>query len=371
MNATLQRRATRAALLLAPLAFAAPAHAQLVYHGFDRVDQSDATFVSITSADMLGLEAVPARSFSCTVAWGIRDSAGETAAALSAGTLTGAAVGKAPIDPAVQQQLNGLLHGRGGADGIAAGLAPAGSTLGAQTAAQMLARRLDGLLAAAERMDPARPGVATPTRLSAALSAFDDYLDATPTAFLAQPSDEFLAVHAVLSALVTASIEHNGRPEIRATGAGGGLACALVADSRHDVPQMSTITDERRPFGECMLHPSGPLQVYGMITSSGDTLAMMDGVERPLREVYPAVRDASEFAWYHAATDPVVGGQRYVKWAMPREMLPGSIAPFAEYEGITVYAAPGVARPNAIYLPVGGCWFHEYRLARTSSAVRG
>jgi hypothetical protein len=51
--------------------------------------------------------------------------------------------------------------------------------------------------------------------------------------------------------------------------------------------------------------------------------------------------------------------------------VPGSMAPLTLTHGVTVYAAPGVARPNAVYVPVGGCRFHEYRLARTSSNVRG
>jgi hypothetical protein len=93
MNAPQPRRLAGAALILASLATAVPARAQLVYHGFSRIDQSDATFVSITSADMLGLEAVPVRSYSCTVAWGIRDAAADTGASLAAGRLGRAAAG--------------------------------------------------------------------------------------------------------------------------------------------------------------------------------------------------------------------------------------------------------------------------------------
>jgi hypothetical protein len=112
--------------------------------------------------------------------------------------------------------------------------------------------------------------------------------------------------------------------------------------------------------------------VYGLITSSGDSLAVVQGEEQPLREAFPAAQDASDLAWYHAATNPELNGQRYVKWGSPREMAPGSMVPFAEYEGVTIYAAPGVQRPGVVYVPVGGgCVFHEYRLDRNSAAVRG
>lgn len=109
MNAPQPRRLAGAALILASLAAAMPARAQLVYHGFSRIDQSDATFVSITSADMLGLEAVPVRSYSCTVAWGIRTSAEAAAQSLSAGTLSGAAVGAEALPASIQRELLALL----------------------------------------------------------------------------------------------------------------------------------------------------------------------------------------------------------------------------------------------------------------------
>lgn len=373
MNASQPRRRACAALVLASLAAAIPAQAQLVYHGFSRVDQSDATFVSITSADMLGLEAVPVRSYSCTVAWGVRTSAEATGASMAAGTLSGAAVGAGELPADVQRELLALMHGRSSGARIAAGLARAGSSRAAQAAAAALVRRLDGLLAAAERMDPARPGVAAPTRLSAAISAFDDYLDASSSVFLASPSAELLAVHAVLTRLVNGGIENHGRPETRAVPGSGGLACAVAGVHEEVTPQGrdSSMEDERRPFAMCTVQETGPVQVYGLITSSGDSLAVVEGEERMLREAFPAVPTAVEQSWYHAGANLTIGRDGYGKWSGVRELVPGSVALFGRFEGVNVYAAPGVPRPNSVYVPVGGCNFQEYRLNRANANLRG
>jgi hypothetical protein len=369
MNAPLPRRRAGAALLLASLAAALPAQAQLVYTGFGRIDQSDATFVSITSADMLGLESVPVRSYSCTVAWGVRIKGAEAGQALAVGTLTGAAAGGAPIRADVQQDLHALLYGRGSGVRIVAGLAPGGSSRAAEAAAVTLVRRLDGLLAAAERMDPARPGVAAPTRLSAAITAFDDYLDASSPAFLAEPSDALLGVHAVLTRMVNGGISNHGRVETAAVP--GGLACAAVMGEEDFTPLDSSISEESRPFSMCEAQEGGPVEVYGLITSSGDSLAIVEGEERRLREAYPALASATEHGWYHSGADLMLGRERFVKHGSPVALVPRSVALFTRHEGVNVYAAPGVPRPVVVYLPVNGCIFQGYRSARTSSNARG
>jgi hypothetical protein len=369
MNAPLPRRRAGAALLLASLAAAVPAQAQLVYTGFGRIDQSDATFVSITSADMLGLESVPVRSYSCTVAWGVRIKGAEAGEALAAGTLTGAAAGGAPIRADVQQDLHALLYGRGSGVRIVAGLAPTGSSRRAEAAAVTLVRRLEGLLAAAERMNPARPGVAAPTRLSAAIAAFDDYLDASSTAFLAEPSDALLGVHAVLTRMVNGGVENDGRVETAAVP--GGLACAAVMGEEDITPLDDSTREEPRPFDMCTVQESGPVKIFGQITPSGDSLAFVQGTELRLRDAYPAPVSVTEFAWYHSGAELRLGRDRYVKFGSTRELLPGSVALFARYEGVNVYAAPGLPRPTIVFLPVNGCVFQGYTSASSSSNARG
>lgn len=363
MNALQPRRLAGAAILLAALAAAVPARAQLVYHGFSRIDQSDATFVSITSADMLGLEAVPVRSYSCTVAWGVRTSADSTGRMLAAGTLSGAAAGAGALPADVQGELLALLYGRGSGSRIAGALAPAGSGRRAQASAAALVRRLDGLFAVAGRMDPARPGVAAPTRVAAALSAFNDYLDASSSAFLATPPAELLAVHAALTRLVNGGIENHGRAETRAV-PGSGLACAVAGVHEEVTPggRDSSMDDEMRPFSMCTVAEAGPVQVYGFITPSGDSLAVVEGEQRALREAYPAVPTAAETPWYHADAKMALGRDRYARWSGIRQLVPGSVALFGRHEGVNVYAAPGVPRPKQVYVPVGGCGFQGYEL---------
>lgn len=369
MNAPRTRPLAAAALFAALAAWSAPAQAQLVYRDFHRVDQSDVTGLSMTTADMLGLEAAPVRSFSCTVAWGVRTSASSTARSLERGTVTGAAAGSRTLRTDVQQDLHALLYGRGSGMRIAAGLAPTGSSREAELAAVALVRALDGLFSSAERMDPARPGIAAPTRFSAAIAAWDDYLDASTVEFLSAPTDELLAVHAVLTRMVNEAIENHGRVETVAVP--GGLACAGVMDEEDFTPMDSSISEELRPFEMCTVQEYGPVQVYGQITASGDSLAIVEGTERPLRDAYPAATPVTESSWYHGGADLMLGRERYVKYGSTRELIPGSVALFTRHEGVNVYAVPGVPRPNAVYLPVGGCVFHEYRLARTSSNARG
>ena len=354
-------RAAAGALALAA-AMAAPAHGQLVYKDFFRVDQSDVTGVSITSVDLLGLEAGSVASFECVVAWGVRTTANDVERDLASGTLRGAGAGAGVVRRDVQDDLLSVLLGQGGGgagERLAAGLAPAADRHGARAAAELV-RRMDGLLAVTGRMDPARPGQAAPSRLHAAVSAYDAYLDASSEAFLASPPDEVAGVQAVLSRLVAAAIEHHGRTAMRA--GGGALSCAPPPPPPSPAPRTPEETLSERPISACVVGEQGPERAYGMVDlETGDTTAVVRGERLPWREAYPAARTASAERWYVEDRVIELGGRKWVRFGVERELPPGSVRPFARHGAVTMYAAPGVTRPSAVYVPVDECLFREYR----------
>jgi len=94
------------------LPLATPAAAQRIVPGFSRSDQSDVTGVSVTSADMLGLEPGVAKSYTCPVAWGVRNAAVTVAAELSGERLRPTLVAAPAIGSAVQADLGSVLAGQ-------------------------------------------------------------------------------------------------------------------------------------------------------------------------------------------------------------------------------------------------------------------
>ena len=177
-----------AALLLG----APPAGAQRVVSGFGRINQSDVTGPAVTSGDLLGFDFGTAQSVTCAAAWGIRTEGRALDSALQSLTLT-------PLDSAdrvlwegAQRDLSRLLAGGPGSRragrNVRDALAPA-SNRGARRTAGRLVERLEGLLGAVLRMDPADPGRGAPTQLYAAVGAWADA--ATP---LARPDRVHLTV---------------------------------------------------------------------------------------------------------------------------------------------------------------------------------
>jgi len=123
-------------------------------------------------------------------------------------------------------------------------------------------------------------------------------------------------------------------------------------------------THATRPFTACMAQASGPVQVFGMIDDeTGDTVAVVRGNRLPLRTAYPAVPSAAAARWFARGESIRVGATTYVRTGPTRELAPGSVAAFARYAGIPVYAAPGASRPGSVYVPLDGCRFQEFRAA--------
>ena len=171
-------------------------------------------------------------------------------------------------------------------------------------------------------------------------------------------------MHAALTRLVSGGIRNHGRAETRAV-PGSGLACAWAPEDEEVTPDGddSSMNEEMRPFSMCTVAEAGPVEVYGFITPSGDSLAVVGGEERALREAYPTLPTATEAPWYHADARLNFGLDiRYARWSGIRQLVPGSVTLFGNYEGVNVYGPPGVATPKRVYVPVGGCRFQGYEL---------
>ncbi|HEX8691251.1 MAG TPA: hypothetical protein VF746_02325 [Longimicrobium sp.] len=355
MNAPFVRRLLWGALALLPAALAPAAGAQVVYPGFSRSDQSDVTFVSLTTADMLGLEPGVAKSYSCPVAWGVRNAAQTVAADLSGQRLRPTLVAAPALGSAVQADLGSVLAGEDSdvaEDRLAAALTPPESRGGA-AAARRLVKHLDGLVAVTSQLNPERPGYMIPSRVNAAVAVYNAYLDAVPESWLESRPEAVLAVGSVLARMVTGAIENHGRTEL-------GASCAPLVSPP---PPAVAAPPPPRPFALCVLAASGPVQVYGLIDAErGDSTVVVAGQRRAFREAYPAQPTAASARWLIEDEDMVLGTRTYKRSGLAREILPGRVARFAEYRGVTVYAEPGVTRPEKVYVPVGECSFQEYAM---------
>ncbi|HEU0299966.1 MAG TPA: hypothetical protein VFR37_10935 [Longimicrobium sp.] len=374
------RRLSRVAALgaAALLLGAAPAAAQRVVAGFARINQSDVTGPAVTSGDLLNFEFGTAQSVSCAAAWGIRTEGRALDAELQSLVLT-------PLDPAdrvlwegAQRDLARLLAGgpgtRAARRNVREALAPA-TNRGARGAAGRLVQRLEGLLGAVLRMDPADPGRGAPTRLYAAVGAWDDYIDASGAAFLADPPNDLLAVQAVLGRLVRAAIEHSARDGDTEVVDAWGLACAplAVAQALPPPPMPPPVVEEA--FEVCVLDGGDFRRVTGVWTpATGDSLVQVGASRRPLAWAYPdRFGYAADASWFGRDRPLVVAGYEYQQWGTPRLARPGEFERRGQYLGVTVFADPdGPFLPDVIYLPSRSpCEVQPYRRTIETHRVRG
>jgi hypothetical protein len=360
-----------AALLLC----ADAAAAQRVVQGFARINQSDVTGPALTSGDQLLFEFGTVQSVSCAAAWGLRTEGRELDQemySLTLGTVDGS--GRV-VWEAAQRDVARLLAG--GREGRLAGRTvlraltpPRNADLRARRAAGELVERLEGLLAEVGRMDPRDPGRGAPTRLYGAVGAWDEFVDASTPAFLADPTDEMLAIQAVLSRLTYAAIRHAARDGDAYRADAFGLACAPVLPVAVEVPVV-----EELPFDLCVLSGGDFRSVAGVhLPATGDSLVEVDGVRRPLREAYPD-RDgyAMGAPWFGRDLPITVGGREYRQWGMSRVVRPGDLVPLTEHRGVRIFMVPGERVPaDVVYVPFrSGCEVQPYRRAAEIHRVRG
>lgn len=378
------KRSSRRVLLAAAvlLASADAAEAQRVVAGFTRINQSDVTGPAVTSGDQLSFEFGRVQSVSCAAAWGLRTEARALGQDLSALTLRAVGEAERVLWEGAQRDLAALLAGGPGAR--AAGrrvrdvLTPASNrSVGARRAAGALVGRLEGLLGEVERMDPRDPGRGAPTRLYASVGAWDDFVDASSDAFLAAPTQDMLAIQAVLGRLTHAAIQHAARDGDTEVVDAFGLACApaSVAPVADVVEPPAAEPVAELPFEVCVLSGGDFRSVWGIhLPLTGDSLVDAGGVRRPLREAYPDLDGyAAGMPWFARELAITAGGAEYRQWGTPRVARPGELERRGEYLGVPVFAEPeGPALPDVIYLPSrAGCQVQPYRRAAEIHRVRG
>lgn len=96
---------------------------------------------------------------------------------------------------------------------------------------------------------------------------------------------------------------------------------------------------------------------------------------RPVREAYPVTDQFAAARPWFVNDEPIVyAGWRYVKYGLPRSMVPGDLVAVGTAGGVTVFAEPGASRSplEVMYLPVSPyCEFQPYTGPETAHAVRG
>ena len=106
-------------------------------------------------------------------------------------------------------------------------------------------------------------------------------------------------------------------------------------------------------------------------SQTGDTL--VNG--RPFSQAYPVVSPpyAAASAWFVRNELLVMGGRRYPKYGLPREIQIDLLERVGEFQGIPVFVEAGVTgRPDVYYVPVRtGCVFQPYQIDYITGGVRG
>jgi hypothetical protein len=364
-STTTMRRTVLIALAMV-FGYSGALEAQRKISGFARSDQSDVSGVIVTTGDQISpmfAEPGSVRGMTCPVAWGVRTAATHSHHLLLNGGMDGTLFPQRQIDPAARQRVLGVLTSDGyGADASAllAVLAPQQNRRAA-AAARALVHELRGLFLEVERIDPAHPGVAGATRLARSVSAYNAYIEASGAEFLAAPPPELYAIHSALHAMVSASIEHEGRVADLTSVDANGLVCAppFVPAPPVETPlQVCVVTDRGIRYVTAVARPE-----------TGEHLALVGGERVPFAEAYPAPVAAN---WLTLREPVRIGAIEYRQFGLSRKVHPDEVGFAGEAGGVDYYVTGDEpAQPTVIYFPVGAeCEMQPYRSVETIR-VRG
>jgi hypothetical protein len=341
-------------------------------HGQDApIQNHDVAGVAVTTADMLGGPGT-VKSFTCPVAWGVRDAADDVARRLDARTYAYAHV-REEASPEAVERVHALLRGDGrtARRAVVVALAPTGvQGSSARQEAGRLAAHLDGMLPNLQTVDPRRPGFRHPTQMASAVDAYNKFVNVSSARYMGDPADEFLVIRGILSELIVASLAHEGRTEFAAdAGQGDVLDCAPPAPAIPPTPTPPPVA-----VRICVMLDDDLQWIAGVvIPATGDTMAIVDGERRPFTEVYP---DRGQYAAGRPdmAERVSFGAEEYVPVGLPFVVAPEEMRPIGRIDGVRVFtrrAQRGTA-PTAIFLPLRqGCVVQEYRPVERVREVRG
>jgi hypothetical protein len=360
----LERAALRGSLAALALVFAAAPAAGQAFGPEQAIQLTDVTGPAITTGDQVAgffADPGPIRTMECPVAWGVRTAADAVFFQLDGGELrpvVGVGAEEMPVvtDRNVLRLLTADPRDRAAADAVVAGLAR-GNNRQAERAARRLVGEAHGLFNTLRRIDPLRPGVVAPTRLSRSVGAFNAFIDASDPAFLAQPSEEFIALHTVFNSLVIASIEHAGRPAEPDVVDARGLACAMLVE-RPEPPAEQAIEF-------CVLLDRDFRDVIGLVRPGvGDTMVIVDGVRRPFAEAYPEADRMPVPDWLVNQEPVTIGGVRYTQFGRARPVRPGELTFAGQAAGAEFFVPHGERAPvpPVIYFPIApNCVVQPYQ----------
>lgn len=376
------------------LSLATSAEAQTVKQGQAAVTDISGTVV--TSGDMVAgmLVGQPGtvQSFFCPEATGVRNAGHLLMAELDLGMMW--VVTQAPgvrlasttleadsrgieerqllLSSKVQEDFLVLLtareHRRFAAEGIHAGLTPpSNSSREASRAARDLVRHLDGLLLATNGMDVHDPGYEVPTLLTRSVARYNAFINASSYEFLGNPTEELLAVEAILSRYIVAAMDYHGDEEA----CGGPLPASTPSVDEEPPPPPAP----ERATTIC-LFTDGDLRDVAAIhfPLTGETMVAVNGERRPIAEVYPEMDFLAAGAELAERDEPITFGDReYLKFGLPRTVSPAEVTRAGEFQGVSIFHDAGAeSPPEVIYIPLAsGCTAQPFQRQELVRQVQG
>jgi len=377
------------------LSFATSAEAQTVKQGQAAVTDISGTVVTTGDmvAGMLVGQPGTVQTFFCPEATGVRNAGHLLMAELDLGMMW--VVTQAPgvrlasttagadsrgteerqllLSSKVQEDFLVLLTARErrgfAAEEIQAGLTPPSNrSREASRAARDLVRHLDGLVVATSGMDVHEPGHEVPTHLTRTVARYNAFINASSDEFLRNPTEELLAVEAILSRYIVAAMDYHGNEEA----CGGPLPASTPPVAAAPPPPPPA---PERATTIC-LFTDGDLRdvaaIYFPLT--GETMVAVDGERKPIAEVYPETDFLAPGAELAERDEPIKFGDReYLKFGLPRSVSPAEVTRAGEFQGVSIFHEVGAeSPPEVIYIPVAsGCTAQPFQRQELVRQVQG
>ena len=306
--------------------------------------------------------------------WAVTQAPGVRVASAGGVAVTGGAEERQfLLSAALQDDLVELLTAgddrRPAARSIEAGLTPPSNpSRGAQRAARDLVRDLEGLAEATSAMDVHDPGHKVPTHLTRTVARYNAFINASSEEFLRNPTEELLAVEAVLSRYIVAAMDHHGDE----SACGGPVPASPEAPVAEEPPPPPA---PERATSICLFTDGDLRNVTAIhLPLTGETLVAVNGERKPVSEVYPLDPALSRGAELAAQDEPVKFGEReYLKFGLPHAVNPDELTRGGEVDGVSVFhPRGGEAPPEVIYVPVGeGCLAQPFQRQELVRQVQG
>jgi hypothetical protein len=206
-----------------------------------------------------------------------------------------------------------------------------------------------GAQAEARALSQSIVGIATQPRRgqgAEVIEHFNALVRASDAAFIANPPNEFLAVHEIV--------------RYQSTGAAPATPYWVCPAQEVLPPPPPTVVE--MPVEICVMIDDDLRIITGTyLPATGDTL--IGGV--PFREAHPVTAPAYAPAapWYVQTDSLQFGQQLYVRFGLTRRLDPPELVRVGTHQGTAIFAETGSAAPHpALFVPVRpGCVFQPYQ----------